>query len=414
MANRRVVITGMGLVSPLGNDVEQVWKNVLAGQSGVGPITTFDVSEFSTRIAASVDDAIFDINAYLPNKEARKFDGFILYGIYAAAKAMEDSGLVINEDNGGRAGVAIGSGIGGAGVLASIWETLDKASPRKISPFSIPGSIINMVAGKVSMMYGLRGPNISVVTACTTGTHNIGAAYRMIQYGDADIMLAGGAEKAITPLGLGGFCAARALSTRNDEPTKASRPFDKDRDGFVMGDGAAVLVLELLEHAQARGAQIYAEVVGYGMSADAYHITAPSGVGAIECMKNALHDAKMKPEDIQYINAHGTSTLIGDAMESKSVETLFGDHAAKLAMSSTKSMTGHLLGAAGALETLFCTLAIRDQIAPPTINLDDPSEDCRLNYVPNRPQKMAISAAMNNNFGFGGTNGTLILKAFTA
>lgn len=412
MANRRVVITGLGVVSPLGNDVELVWKNILAGQSGVGPITTFDVSEFSTRIAAAVDESTFDITEFLPNKEARKFDGFILYGIYAAAKAMQDSGLVVTEDNGGRMGVAIGSGIGGAGVLAGIWETLDKASPRKVSPFSIPGSIINMVAGKVSMMYGLRGPNISVVTACTTGTHNIGAAYRMIQYGDADVMFAGGAEKAITPLGLGGFCAARALSTRNDDPTHASRPFDKDRDGFVMGDGAAVLVLELLEHAQARGAKIYAEVVGFGMSADAYHITAPSGVGAIECMKNALHDAKMKPEDIQYINAHGTSTLVGDSMESKSIETLFGEHATKIAMSSTKSMTGHLLGAAGAIETLFAALAIRDQIAPPTMNLDEPSEDCRLNYVPNKPQKMRIEAAMNNNFGFGGTNGTLILKEF--
>ncbi|MFI4956965.1 MAG: beta-ketoacyl-ACP synthase II [Gammaproteobacteria bacterium] len=412
MANRRVVITGLGIVSPLGNDVEQVWKNILAGQSGVGPITTFDVSEFSTRIAAAVDEATFDITEFLPNKEARKFDGFILYGIYAAAKAMIDSGLVVTEENGGRMGVAVGSGIGGAGVLASIWETLDKASPRKISPFSIPGSIINMVAGKISMMYGLRGPNISVVTACTTGTHNIGAAYRMIQYGDADVMLAGGAEKAITPLGLGGFCAARALSTRNDDPTHASRPFDKDRDGFVMGDGAGIVVLELLEHAQARGARIYAEVVGFGMSADAYHMTAPSGVGAIECMKNALHDAKMKPENIHYINAHGTSTLMGDSMESQSIEKLFGEHAFKLAMSSTKSMTGHLLGAAGAIETLFTALAIRDQIAPPTINLVEPSEDCRLNYVPNKPQQMRIEAAMNNNFGFGGTNGTLILKEF--
>jgi 3-oxoacyl-[acyl-carrier-protein] synthase II len=409
---RRVVITGLGVVSPLGNDVEQVWKDILAGKSGVRSISTFDTSEFSTRIAAAVDEETFNIIDFLPNKESRKFDGFILYGIYAASKAMQDSGLVVTEENGGRMGVAIGSGIGGAGVLAGIWETLDKASPRKVSPFSIPGSIINMVAGKVSMMHGLRGPNISVVTACTTGTHNIGAAYRMIQYGDADVMLAGGAEKAITPLGLGGFCAARALSTRNDDPTHASRPFDKDRDGFVMGDGAAVLVLELLEHAQARGAKIYAEVVGYGMSADAYHITSPSGVGAIECMKNALCDANMKPEDIHYINAHGTSTSVGDSMESQSVEKLFGDHAFKLAMSSTKSMTGHLLGAAGAIETLFTTLAIRDQTAPPTMNLDNPSEDCRLNYVANAPQSMKIVSAMNNNFGFGGTNGTLILKAF--
>jgi 3-oxoacyl-[acyl-carrier-protein] synthase II len=281
-----------------------------------------------------------------------------------------------------------------------------------VSPFSIPGSIINMVAGKVSMMHNLRGPNISIVTACTTGTHNIGEAYRIIQYGDADVMLAGGAEKAITPLGLGGFCAARALSTRNDDPQIASRPWDKDRDGFVMGDGAGVLVLEELEHAKARGAKIYAEVIGYGMSADAYHITAPSGVGAIDCMKNALRDAKIDREAVDYINAHGTSTLVGDSAESNAVEQCFGDHAFKLAMSSTKSMTGHLLGAAGAVETLFATLAIRDQVAPPTINLDHPSEDCRLNYVPKQPQQMKIDVALNNNFGFGGTNATLVLKKF--
>jgi 3-oxoacyl-[acyl-carrier-protein] synthase II len=411
VADKRVVITGLGVVSPLGNDVEQVWKNILAGQSGVSPIASFDVSEYSTQFAAQVGE--LDTESLISGKEARRFDGFIIYGIYAAAKAMQDSGLVVTEENGPRIGVAIGSGIGGATVLENIWEAIEHQGPRKVSPFSIPGSIINMVAGKVSIMFGLRGPNISVVTACTTGTHNIGAAYRMIQYGDADVMLAGGAEKAITPLGLGGFCAARALSTRNDDPTHASRPFDKDRDGFVMGDGAAVLVLETLEHAQKRGAKIYAEVVGYGMSADAYHITAPSGVGAIECMQNALRDAKMNPNDIQYINAHGTSTLIGDSTESQSVEKLFGDHAYKLAMSSTKSMTGHLLGAAGALETMFTVLAIRDQIAPPTTNLDQPSEDCRLNYVPNVPQPMKITAAMNNNFGFGGTNGTLIIKAFT-
>lgn len=411
MAKRRVVITGMGIVSPLGWDVASVWDNILAGKSGVSTIKSFDASKFAVQIAASVPDG-FDISEYLPNKDARKFDGFVQYGVYAAAKAIEDSGLEITEENAPRAGVAMGSGIGGASFLENLWETLWTSGPRKVSPFSIPGSIINMVAGKISMMYNLRGPNISVVTACTTGTHNIGEAYRIIQYGDADIMLAGGAEKAITPLGLGGFCAARALSTRNDDPTKASRPWDKDRDGFVMGDGAGVLVLESLESAKARGAKIYAEVVGYGMSADAYHITAPSGQGAVDCMNNALKDAGLNHEDVDYINAHGTSTPVGDSAESIAVENCFGDHAKVLAMSSTKSMTGHLLGAAGAIETLFSTLAIRDQVAPPTINLENPSEDCRLNYVANQPQERKIDVALNNNFGFGGTNATLVLKAF--
>lgn len=411
MSKRRVVITGLGIVSALGWNVDTVWENILAGKSGVSAITSFDASKFPTHFAATIPDT-FDITEYMQNKDARKFDGFILYGVYAAAKAFEDSGLVINEENAHRAGVAIGSGIGGASFLENLWETLWTSGPRKVSPFSIPGSIINMVAGKVSMMHNLRGPNISIVTACTTGTHNIGEAYRIIQYGDADVMLAGGAEKAITPLGLGGFSAARALSTRNDEPQLASRPWDKDRDGFVMGDGAGVLVLEELEHAKARGAKIYAEVIGYGMSADAYHITAPSGVGAIDCMKNALRDAKINADAVDYINAHGTSTLVGDSAESNAVEQCFGDHAFKLAMSSTKSMTGHLLGAAGAVETLFATLAIRDQVAPPTINLDHPSEDCRLNYVPKQPQQMKIDVALNNNFGFGGTNATLVLKKF--
>lgn len=411
MSKRRVVITGLGIVSSLGWQVEDVWANILAGKSGVSPITSFDVSKFPTHFAATIPET-FDITEYLSNKDARKFDQFILYGIYAAAKAFEDSGLVITDENAPRAGVAIGSGIGGASFLENLWETLWTAGPRKVSPFSIPGSIINMVAGKISMMHNLRGPNLSIVTACTTGTHNIGEAYRIIQYGDADIMLAGGAEKAITPLGLGGFCAARALSTRNDAPEIASRPWDKDRDGFVMGDGAGVLVLESLESAQARGAKIYAEVIGYGMSADAYHITAPSGIGAVDCMNNALRDAKINKEEVDYINAHGTSTLVGDAAESAAVEKCFGDHAFNLAMSSTKSMTGHLLGAAGAIETLFATLAIRDQVAPPTINLDEPSEDCRLNYVPKVPQERKINVAMNNNFGFGGTNATIVLKKF--
>lgn len=410
MANRRVVITGMGVVTSLGNDLEQVWQNIVAGKSGVSTITSFDVSEFTTRIAATISD--FDCTAYIPNKDQRKFDHFILYGCYAAAKAIEASGITVTEENARRIGVAVGSGIGGASILENTWNVLDKESPRRVSPFSIPGSIINMVAGKISMMYGLRGPNISVVTACTSGTHNIGLAYRMIQHGEADVMLAGGAECATTSLGLGGFCAARALSTRNDDPTRASRPWDKDRDGFVMGDGAAVMVLESLDSALARGANIIAEVIGFGMSADAYHITSPSGIGAIDCMENAILDAKIKPEDVQYINAHGTSTLVGDSAESASVEKFFKDHAKKLAMSSTKSMTGHLLGAAGALETIFCALAIRDQIAPPTINLENPSEDCRLNYVALEAQAMPIEVAMNNNFGFGGTNGSLLLRRY--
>lgn len=412
MAKRRVVVTGLGIVSPLGHDVETVWKSILAGKSGVSRVDYFDPSEFSTQIAASVPE--FDYTDILSKKDQRKFDEFIHYGIYAATKALEDSGLEITDEIAPRAGVAIGSGIGGATVLENVWDVLDKSSPRKVSPFAIPGSIINMVAGKVSMMHNLRGPNISVVTACTTGTHNIGEAYRHIQYGDADIMLAGGAERAITPLGLGGFCAARALSKRNDDPTRASRPWDKDRDGFVMGDGGGVVVLETLESAQARGAKIYAELVGYGMSADAYHITSPpeNGQGAYEAMQNALKDANLNTTDVEYINAHGTSTPVGDKIETLAVERLFGDHAKKLAMSSTKSMTGHLLGAAGAVESIFSVLAIRDQVAPPTMNLDEPGEGCNLNYVPNKPQEMKIDVALNNNFGFGGTNGALVFKKF--
>lgn len=412
MAKRRVVITGLGIVSPLGHEVEPVWESILAGKSGVTRVHYFDPSEFSTQIAAAVPE--FDYSDILPKKDARKFDGFIHYGVYAATMALRDSGLEITDEIAPRVGVAIGSGIGGATVLENVWDVLDKQSPRKVSPFSIPGSIINMVAGKVSMMHGLRGPNISVVTACTTGTHNIGEAYRHIQYGDADIMLAGGAERAITPLGLGGFCAARALSQRNDDPERASRPWDKDRDGFVMGDGAGVVMLETLESAQARGAKIYAEVVGYGMSADAYHITSPpeNGQGAYDAMQNALKDAHINTTDIDYINAHGTSTPVGDKIESFAVERLFGDHAKNLAMSSTKSMTGHLLGAAGAVETIFTALSLRDQVAPPTINLNEPGEGCNLNYVPNQPQEMKMEFALNNNFGFGGTNAALVLKKF--
>jgi len=333
VSKRRVVITGLGIVSSLGWQVDAVWENILAGKSGVSPITSFDVSRFPTHFASTIP-ASFDITELMSNKDARRFDDFVLYGVYAAAKAFEDSGLVITDENAPRAGVAIGSGIGGATFLENLWETLWVSGPRKVTPFAIPGSIINMVAGKVSMNHNLRGPNISIVTACTTGTHNIGEAYRIIQYGDADIMLAGGTEKAITNLGLGGFSAARALSTRNDAPEKASRPWDKDRDGFVMGDGAGVMVLESLESAQARGAKIYAEIVGFGMSADAYHITAPSGLGAIDCMNNALRDASLNHEDINYINAHGTSTLVGDSAETLAVEKCFGDHAFKLAMSS--------------------------------------------------------------------------------
>lgn len=408
MNKRRVVVTGIGLLTPLGLTVEETWKGILAGKSSVTAIDHFDASDLNCRISSHIKN--FDPTPYMSEKDARKRDTFIQYGIAAGVQAMQDSGLEVNESNAHRIGVAIGSGIGGLPKIEECHEILLKSGPRKISPFFIPGVIINMTSGIFSMMYGMRGPNIAVVTACTTGTHNIGLAARTIAYGDADVMIAGGSEMATDKLGLGGFAAMRALSTRNDEPQKASRPWDKDRDGFVLGDGAGVLVLESYEHAKKRGAKIYAELAGFGMSADAYHITTPQpdGSGAATSMENAIADAGINPNEITYINAHGTSTPAGDEIEVLGVKRTFGDHAYKLAMSSTKSMIGHLLGAAGAVEAVFTILAIRDQVAPPTINLDNPSEGCDINLVAHTAQEMLIKAALSNSFGFGGTNGTLL------
>jgi 3-oxoacyl-[acyl-carrier-protein] synthase II len=412
LSKRRVVVTGLGMVSPLGLSVEETWKAILAGKSSVTVIDHFDASDISARICSRIKN--FDPTVYMSEKDARKRDGFIQYGLAAGVQAIKDSGLEVTENNAHRIGVAIGSGIGGLPLIEKSHETMLTAGPRRISPFFIPGAIINMTSGILSIMYGMRGPNIAVVTACTTGTHNIGLAARMIEYGDADVMIAGGSELASTKLGISGFAAMRALSTRNDEPEKASRPWDKDRDGFVLGDGAGVLVLESYEHAKKRGAKIYAELVGFGMSADASHITTPQpeGLGAAAAMENALANAQMNPQDIQYINAHGTSTPAGDELEVLAVKRTFGDHAYKLAMSSTKSMIGHLLGAAGSVEAIFSILAIRDQIAPPTINLDNPSEGCDINLVPHKPQEMRIQSALSNSFGFGGTNGTLLFTEF--
>ncbi|RMG29486.1 MAG: beta-ketoacyl-[acyl-carrier-protein] synthase II [Gammaproteobacteria bacterium] len=412
MSKRRVVITGLGLVTPLGVDVPGSWEGILAGRSGIRLIDEFDTSAFSVKFAGTVRD--FDVSRYLSPKEARKMDPFIHYGLAAGAQALEDAGLEVTEANAERIGVAIGSGIGGLTTIEGNHKQLLASGPRRISPFFVPASIINMISGNLSIQYGLKGPNIAIVTACTTGTHNIGEAVRMIQYGDADVMVAGGAEKASTPLGVGGFAAARALSTRNDAPEQASRPWDRDRDGFVLGDGAGVMVLEALEHARARGARIYAEVIGYGVSADAYHMTQPAkgGEGAVRCMRNALRDAGIAPEDVDYINAHGTSTPAGDLAETQAIKTAFGDHARRLAVSSTKSMTGHLLGAAGGIEAVFSVLAIRDQVAPPTINLEHPDPECDLDYVPNEAREMRIDVALSNSFGFGGTNGTLVFRRF--
>jgi 3-oxoacyl-[acyl-carrier-protein] synthase II len=408
---RRVVVTGMGAVSSYGNEVEAIWEGVVAGKSAVGNIKGFDASQFTTHFAAEIAD--FDCSQYFSGKELRKMDVFIQLGAFAGAKAFEDSGLEVNEGNSSRMGVAIGSGIGGLTFIEQSHLKYLEGGPRKISPFFIPGAIINMCAGHVSMLLNLRGPNLSIVTACTTGVHNIGQAARIIQYGDAEVMLAGGAEKSCTHLGLGGFAAVRALSTRNDAPQQASRPWDRDRDGFVMADGAGVLVLEELEHAKRRGAKIYAEITGFGMSGDAHHVTMPpeNGQGAYDAMQNALRDAKLNTSDIQYINAHGTSTM-ADRIESYAIEHLFGANTDRLAVSSTKSMTGHMLGAAGAIESIFSILAIRDQVAPPTINLDNPDEGCVLNYVPHHAQPMAIQHVLSNSFGFGGTNGSLIFSKF--
>ncbi|MGB0942905.1 MAG: beta-ketoacyl-ACP synthase II [Marinomonas sp.] len=410
MSRRRVVVTGMGMVTPLGSNVKDTWDNVLEGKSGVSDIDLFDASQFSTRFAAQVKD--FDVAQYMTAKEARKMDLFIQYGMAASMQALDDAALLNDDLDYNRVGCAIGSGIGGLPMIEKNVELLNKSGPKRISPFFVPGAIINMISGHVAIKFGFKGPNISIVTACTTGTHNIGMAGRMISYGDADVMIAGGAEMAITQLGIGGFGAARALSTRNDDPKTASRPWDKDRDGFVMGDGAGILVLEEYEHAKARGAKIYAELAGFGMSDDAHHMTAPpeSGVGALSAMSAALKDAKLEAADVDYINAHGTSTPAGDLAETNAVKSLMGPAASDVAISSTKSMIGHLLGASGAVESIFSVLAIRDQLAPPTINLENPGEGCDLNYVPHTPQKRRIDVVLNNSFGFGGTNGSLVFS----
>jgi 3-oxoacyl-[acyl-carrier-protein] synthase II len=412
LTRRRVVITGLGIVSPVGSAVNTAWRNVCAGASGIGPIVRFDVSAFPARIGGSVVD--FRAEDYLPPKDLRKMDPFMHYGFAAAVQALRDCSIAVTPDNAHRIGVAMGAGIGGLDTIEeNVAKWLESKSPKKISPFFVPGSIINMISGHVSIHYKLTGPNIATVTACTTSTHSIGLAARLIQYGDADVMVAGGAEMATTPLGLGSFCQARALSTRNDEPTRASRPWDVDRDGFVLSDGAGAMVLEEYEHARARGATIYAEFAGFGMSGDAHHITAPpeDGEGARLAMANALHDAALNPTDVDYVNAHATSTDLGDRAETIAIKRCFGDHARRLAVSSTKSMTGHLLGAAGAVEAIFSVLAIRDGIAPPTINLDQPGPDCDLDYVPHTARDMPVRVALTNSFGFGGTNGSLVFRA---
>ena len=410
MSRRKVVVTGLGMVSPLGNTVESTWSNLIAGKSGIGPITSFDVKSYSTRFGGSIKD--LDVNKYIPTKDSRKMDPFIQYGLIAGIQAIDDSGLQITDSNRHRIGAAIGSGIGGMGSIENTRDLINERGPKRISPFFVPGSIINMIAGNLSIKYGFQGPNLSVVTACTTGTHNIGIASRLIKNGDADVMIVGGAEMATTPVGVGGFSAARALSSRNEDPAAASRPWDKDRDGFVLSDGAGILVLEEYEFAKKRGAKIYAELSGFGMSGDAYHMTSPpsDGYGAKTSMQNSLKDAGLDCSKIDYINAHGTSTKAGDLAETIAVKNLFGQKASELAVSSTKSMIGHLLGAAGAVEAIFSVLSIRDSIAPPTINLDQPDVDCDLNYVPHSAQELSIKVAMSNSFGFGGTNGTIIFS----
>ena len=410
MQKRRVVVTGMGIVSPVGNSLESAWHNIINGISGIGPITHFDTSDFSAKIAGEIKD--FEVTDYLSAKEAKKMDPFIHYAMAAGIDAMSDSGLEVTEANAERIGVYIGAGIGGILGIQETTETWLNKGPRRISPFFIPSTIINMAAGNFSIKYGLKGPNLAMVSACSSATHSIGMAFRSIQYGDADVMVCGGAEYASTPIAIGGFSQSKALSTRNDNPQAASRPWDRERDGFVLGDGAGILILETLEHAEARGAKIYAELVGFGMSSDAHHMTAPSpgGEGAARCMKNAINDSGLAPESFNYINAHGTSTPQGDVGESDAVKAAFKDHAYKLAVSSTKSMTGHLLGAAGGIEAIFSILAIRDQILPPTINLHNPDPDCDLDYVPLVAKNAEINVAMSNSFGFGGTNSSLVFK----
>ena len=407
---RRVVVTGLGMLSPLGNDPQTTWQNLLLGKSGISNIDHFDTSEFQTKFAGLVND--FNAQDYMERKEAKKMDLFIQYGVAAAVQAFKDSGLEINEENAHRVGVAVGAGIGGLGLIESGYDKMLKGGPRKLSPFFVPSTIINMIAGHISIMFGLKGPNISIVTACTSGVHNIGHAARMVAYGDADAIVAGGAEKGSTQLGMGGFGAARALSTRNEAPQEASRPWDKDRDGFVLGDGAGVIVVEEYEHAKARGAKIYAELVGFGMSGDAYHMTSPpsDGAGAALAMKNAINDAKVDINKIGYINAHGTSTLAGDIAETNAVKSVFGEQAYNLMMGSTKSMTGHLLGAAGAVEAIFSIQALVNNAVPPTINLDNPGEGCDLDYITGSARDVNLDYVLCNSFGFGGTNGSLIFK----
>jgi 3-oxoacyl-[acyl-carrier-protein] synthase II len=411
MSRRRVVVTGLGIISPVGTGVDEAWRNILAAQSGIGPITRFDATGFPSRIAGEVKG--FDVARYLSAKEARRYDTFIHYGLVATMEAVRDGGLEDYSGDKDRCGVCIGSGIGGLPMIEETHQAYMEGGLRKVSPFFVPGSIINMVAGLASIHYGFRGPNLGTVSACSTGNHSLGEAARLIEYGDADIMLAGGAEATVSPLGVGGFTAARALSTRNDDPATASRPWDVGRDGFVLGEGAGVLVLEEYEHAKARGAKIYCEIAGYGMSADAHHITAPpeDGGGAARSMLNALRNAGMQPADIDYINAHGTSTPLGDLAECVAVKRAFGDHAHELAISSTKSMTGHLLGAAAGIEAVFTALAIRDQVAPPTANLFEVDPKCDLDFVPRVARPMPIRAALSNSFGFGGTNATIAFRA---
>jgi len=408
MSKRRVVVTGLGVVSPVGIGVKTAWDNLIAGKSGIAHITKFDASAFSSTIAGEVKN--FNAEDFIPAKDARRMDTFIQYGLAAAIEAVKDSGIVATEENAERIGVSIGSGIGGMQLIEDTDVLYQASGPRKISPFFIPGTIINMISGNLSIMFGFKGPNVAIVTACTTGTHSIGDASRMIEYGDADVMIAGGAEAAITRLSVGGFAASRALSTRNDDPVTASRPWDKDRDGFVIGEGAGVLVLEEYEHAKKRGAKIYAELSGYGMSADAYHMTAPNMDGPRRSMRNAMNNAGISADQVQFVNAHGTSTPLGDANETNAIKAAFGDHAHKLVVNSTKSMTGHLLGGAGGLESVFTVLSIHHQVSPPTINIFNQDPECDLDYCANTARDMKIEYALKNNFGFGGTNGSLVFK----
>ena len=406
MSHRRVAVTGLGIVCPVGNTVEDAWRNLVDGKSGIGPITRFDAAAFACRIAGEVKG--FDVSAYLPAKDARHMDTFTHYGLAAAIQAWKDCGLQVTEQNAERIGVIIGSGIGGLPRIEDTHGDLVQRGPRRISPFFVPAVIINMISGHMSILYGMKGPNLAVVTACTTGLHAVGLAARMIEYGDADVMVAGGAEASISPLGVGGFAAARALSTRNDDPGTASRPWDKDRDGFVLGEGAGVLVLEEFEHARARGARIYCELTGFGMSADAFHMTAPDQDGPKRCMAAALANAGVAPDRVQYLNAHGTSTPLGDKNETEAIKRAFGSHAKKLVVNSTKSMTGHLLGGAGGIESVFTVLAVHRQVSPPTINIFNQDPECDLDYCANAARDLEIDCAVKNNFGFGGTNGTLV------